>query len=306
MSKRASIDIGSNSVLLLAAQMKGEEIKEILANESRVTGLGRDLDQNKVFLKEAEEETLQALREYRELCLSVGINPEEIVATATEASRIASNAPAFFARVKKDLGIDVKIINGKAEAFFSAKGILLDANLQERLAIMDIGGASTEFIVVEPPGEVAFSFSAPFGSVRATNWLKEGSWPKSFETAKETFKEEFKKINTPVLHCVAGTMTSLANMRLDNKNFVEEDVHGYVLLKKDIAEMFESFKDFTPSDFLNRFPFLGKRSNAIRGGLFLVKAICEAVPADKFKVSTYGLRYGALLAGEIQDEHLHK
>ncbi|MEX0798356.1 MAG: hypothetical protein WD025_02880, partial [Bacteriovoracaceae bacterium] len=177
---------------------------------------------------------------------------------------------------------------------------------QENLTIMDVGGASTEFIIVKPGGEIKSSFSAPFGSVRATNWLEEGIWEQRFAAVKKRFENEFQKINTETLHCVAGTMTSLANMRLKNKEFVEAEVHGHVLSKEDIRDMLEEYKDFFPERFLEEFPFLGKRARAIKGGLFLVNAISEIVNVKKFKVSTYGLRYGTLIEGRIKNDHLFK
>lgn len=304
--KRASVDIGSNSVLLLMAEIEDGQIKQVLLNESRVTGLGRELDNNGVFLEVAQEETFQALKEYRELCLQNGLAPEKIVATATEASRVASNARTFFEKIRKELGINVQIINGEAEAYFSTKGVLLGESPLREMTIMDVGGASTEFITVAPGGEIKSSFSAPFGSVRATNWLEKGVWEERFEEIKKQFEKEFNKIKTDTLHCVAGTMTSLANMHLDHKEFVEKEVHGHILSKEDIDSLLRQFKDFSPKQFLQKFPFLGKRSNAIRGGLFLVHKLSGFLNVSHFKVSTYGLRYGTLIEGKISNGHLFK
>ncbi len=151
--KKASIDIGSNSALLLAAEVEKGQILNVLANESRVTGLGRGLDESGRFMEIAMQETYEALSEYVSICSSLGILPSEIFATATEASRVSSNSKAFFAKFKEELGINVQIITGEQEAEFSTKGALLGADKGRPHSIMDIGGASTEFIAVNAQGD---------------------------------------------------------------------------------------------------------------------------------------------------------
>lgn len=303
-TKRASIDIGSNSCLLLAAELEDGRVMKILANESRVTGLGRGLDRNGCFSDIAMKETEEALGEYAKICSELGILPGEIVATATEASRVAGNSREFFRQIEKDLGIKVKIITGEAEAAFSAKGILLGADKKESLAIMDIGGASTEFILLDEKGSINKSFSVPIGSVRATNWLDEGIWTEKFAKVLNDWEEDLLLIKAPVLHCVAGTMTSLANMHLEHKDFVESEVHGHILLKEDIQTMAHKYRDWTAEAFLDRFPFLGKRSAAIRGGLLLASSLSKILEPEKYQVSTYGLRYGTLLEGNVKESFL--
>lgn len=305
-SKRASIDIGSNSVLLLAATLEGGQLKETIANESRVTGLGRGLDKNGRFMDVAMEETFTALSEYKSICASHGIDAGDIIATATEASRVSGNAPDFFKKVSAELGINVKTISGVGEAYYSTKGILLGEDLDSSLAIMDIGGASTEFILVDPPGKITKSFSVPIGSVRVTNWLEEGIFDEKLSKILEEWKEDLSHIRAETLQCVAGTMTSLANMHLDHKQFVESEVHGHVLSSADIQNMVELYKSWKPQDFIERFPFLGKRSSAIKGGLLLASRIASLVDVSYFRVSTYGLRYGTLLEGGVKNEHLFR
>ena len=67
MDLRASIDIGSNSILLLVANVNGDKV-DILENESTVTGLGKDLDNNGHFLDSAMDDSYLVLKRYVELC----------------------------------------------------------------------------------------------------------------------------------------------------------------------------------------------------------------------------------------------
>lgn len=297
--RKASIDIGSNSALLLAADLEDHKIKKILANESRVTGLGRGLDKNGKFMDIAMEETFEALREYVRICADLDISPDEIIATATEASRVSSNSGEFYKRIKNELSLSVKIISGEQEATYSTKGVLLGAEPGVPHSIMDIGGASTEFIAVNKEGEITDAFSVPVGSVRMTDWLAEGVAQAKLTKIFEDWGPQFKKIKTRHLICVAGTMTSLANMHLKHAEFEEKEVHGHKLSKEDVEKMWKDYKNFSAEDFLNEFPFLGKRSNAIRGGLLLATRLGEFLDVETFEASTYGLRYGALISRDF-------
>jgi exopolyphosphatase / guanosine-5'-triphosphate,3'-diphosphate pyrophosphatase len=300
---RATIDIGSNSVLLLLAQV--EPYKEI-AKLSEVTGLGRGLDKTQQFSQIAMDETYEALEKYKRVCQENGLDPASIIATATEASRVAKNAPDFFNKIQSELGITIQTITGEGEAYLTTRGILFDSNFSEdSIVIMDIGGASTELIKVNPKTfEISKSISLGVGSVRVTDWLKEGIFTNALSKLLTDHSAEIDQFHTKTLYCVAGTLTSLGNMHLGNKEFVESDVHGLKMQKEDIEKLFQKYSSFSATEFLELFPFLGKRSEAIRGGLMLTTHLVQRLKITNVVVSTYGLRYGTFLEGRVPDEFI--
>lgn len=302
---KASIDIGSNSTLLLIAQF-GPSFK-VLESESRITGLGRKLDQTKNFITESMDDTFNALSEYVKICDKYGVRPEDIIATATEASRVAENSQEFFDRVKTETKIDVKTITSKAEAYYSAKGILFNSSFPEsEVVIMDIGGASTELIKVNAiTSEVIDSISMPFGAVRVTGWLEESSLDKNLKTVLFNFEKDLAKFQTSKIYCVAGTMTSVGNMHLENKSFNESEVHGVEMNVSDVRDIFENNKDKTTDEMLNIFPFLGKRSKTIHAGLIVALSVFDWINASDIQISTYGLRYGTLVEGSLKSEDMY-
>lgn len=301
MTKRASIDIGSNSVLLLIADISNG-VREIVS-ESYVTSLGKDLDKRGEFSKEPMDETLKVLKLYADLCRENGIEPSHVIATATEAARVAKNANDFFSKVKDNTGIEVKIITGVAEAYFSTKGILLGATYTDDIIhILDIGGASTEIIKVEVTSQkIIESFSMPMGAVRLTNWLSEGILDNELSKIHKTFLNQLGKVQTEKLFCVAGTMTSISNINLGNKSFIESRVHGDKFSVEKVFEMEEKFKNYTLDEINAKYPFLGKRANFILGGILVAKTVFSWLGVKEVEISTYGLRYGTIGEKEVKD-----
>jgi exopolyphosphatase / guanosine-5'-triphosphate,3'-diphosphate pyrophosphatase len=303
---RASIDIGSNSVLLLIANVSHGKLKEI-AKRSEITSLGKELDKNKAFHADSMAATFDALKAYGEECDRHQIPREKIIATATEAARVAQNAVEFFERIEKELGILVTIITSEAEAYFSTKGIFFDTKFDSDLiTIMDIGGASTELIKVDTKNyQILESISMPIGAVRSTQWLEDGLFVQNLQKVFLDFRNEIDKFQSKELFCVAGTVTSLGNMHLQRKEFIEDDVHGLALKSEDIDNLFKKYSDTVPEVFLEHFPFLQKRSQSIRGGLHLVYHIAHRLLVKKLTISTYGLRFGTLLEGRIKKEFMY-
>lgn len=302
---RASIDIGSNSILLLLANVS--PFKEI-AKLSEVTGLGRGLDKSGSFAEESMQETYAALKHYAEVCAKAGVHSQDIIATATEASRVAKNAPAFYQKIRAELGINVHIITGFGEAALTTKGILFNTTFAtDEVVVMDIGGASTELIRLNTKTfEIKKSISLRVGSVRATDWLKEDIFQNALSKIFQDYSSDLDYYRTAVLHCVAGTLTSIGNMHLGNKDFVEDEVHGLILKKAHVEALFRRCSQWAPEEFLKEFPFLGKRSAAMRGGLILTNHLLQRLNVSEVVISTYGLRFGTFLDGGVLDEYLAK
>jgi exopolyphosphatase/guanosine-5'-triphosphate,3'-diphosphate pyrophosphatase len=303
---RASIDIGSNSVLLLIADVTHGKLKEMV-KRSEITQLGRELDKNKAFHPDSMAATYEAIKSYAEECDRNEIPRDKIIATATESARVAQNASEFFKKIENELGVTTTIITSDAEAYFSTKGILFDTKFEnDMITIMDIGGASTELIKVNTKTyQILESISMPIGAVRSSQWLDDKLFVQNLQKVFLDYRTEIDKYHCKDLFCVAGTVTSLGNMHLQRKEFIEDDVHGLVLKSEDVDNLFKKYADFTPEQFLESFPFLQKRSQSIRGGLHLVYHIAHRLLVKDLTISTYGLRFGTLLEGRIKREFIH-
>lgn len=297
---RSSIDIGSNSVLLLAVSYNGKIEKEIL-NLSSITSLGKDLDKNGHFLDAGMKATLLTLKNYQKELLKVGINPADTFVTATEASRVASNARLFFDEVKSETGFNVQIISGDDEAYFTALGVCSGLGTKsQNLTIMDIGGASTELIKVDSnPFQIKSSTSYPVGSVRATDWEREGVYNKKLHQVLDSSLENYK---CDLLVCVAGSMTSLAGMLLNQRVFDDKEIDGTKISIDEFIEFILKIQSMTADELLATYPFLGKRASVISGGASVALEIAKRLKVKELQISTRGLRYGVIVNGGLKRE----
>ncbi|MEE3078828.1 MAG: hypothetical protein VX341_05790 [Bdellovibrionota bacterium] len=298
MKNRASIDIGSNSFILLIL----DKDKNILYEEARITALGKNLDDNKMFREKSMKDTLEALEAYSDVCKKFNILPSEVVMTATEASRVAKNAIDFYDEVEKRIGFKVDLISGEQEAYYTALGVsLMSPSNDNEIVIMDIGGASTELVKVRlNPFSILETVSTAVGSVRATDWLEHESFDENIIEATKNLKfENYKK--RPLV-CVAGSMTSIAMMLSDKKEFDA----GFINSLKTNSEVYiketSPFMEESKESLEGRFLFLGKRIDSIVGGIKTSQFFINNLRPREISFSTYGLRYGTLLSGDFEKE----
>ncbi len=291
MKNSASIDIGSNSCLLLVMNMN----REVIHEESHITSLGKGIDKTKEFSEEAMKTTFQVLTKYSEECERLSVSLDEVIMTATEASRVATNSEQFYEKVEKDIGLKVKIISGEQEAFYTALGISEMANLSEdQFVIMDIGGASTEFILVNrSPFEIIDSISLPVGSARGTDWSEQG-------TFQEKIDEIYSSSNlgaymSKPFICVAGTMTTVALMLQNYTTYDADKVNDLKLEPTEFKRLCDHLISQEINKLTEKFGFIGKRATTLKAGLNIANYFIENMKAESLNFSTFGLRYGTLI-----------
>jgi exopolyphosphatase/guanosine-5'-triphosphate,3'-diphosphate pyrophosphatase len=171
---------------------------------------------------------------------------------------------------------------------------------------MDIGGASTELISVSmSPFKIKSSISLPFGAVRVTDWIAQGEWENQKNKLDERFSQHFVHYKVDSLVCVAGTMTSIANMFLENSTFDESKVNGTRISYQKFKDVYQNNLNLSPELYLEKYPFLGKRAKSIYGGLEVSNYVLDRLQVKEVLVSTYGLRYGSLVEGGIKSEFLY-
>lgn len=303
MALRAGIDIGTNTILLLVAEVNGTDLR-VLEDHVRVVRLGQGVDQNRAFHPDALDRARACFADYRAILDKYpGV---EIRAVATSGSRDAKNSAEFFREVGERYQIPVRVISGEEEALLSFRGALpAGAADPQSIAVLDIGGGSTEVVGLKPGSTTElFRHSFDMGCVRLQErFLKhdpalgsEIQELRAFIDRELAAKEPLlKELKGKTLIGVAGTATYLTSSALGLEKFDLEKVHGATLTKGDLAKLVERFTPMTAAARLGIGGMDKGRADVILAGAFILQAVLEKAGLDSVKASVRGLRYGAVL-----------
>ena len=296
---KASIDLGTNTCLLLIAEVESRCVNKVLGDYARIIRLGEGVDKTRYLQPEAIERTLKCLDEYRKIISTAGILPGDVICVATSQARDAENGSEFFARVEADLGFVFRVVSGKDEARLSFKGSLLPNMEASNHAVVDIGGGSTEFVTVNG------GLSIDLGSVRFTErYLR--SDPITDEEFSICLKEIDNKLEELVdwrsatpsdmqMLAVAGTATTLASWYLRLREFDAAKVEKVQLTSVDLHRMVEELKRMTVGERRDQVGIEPKRADVILAGAMIMWRIMEKLKFQNCNISSRGLRYGVLM-----------
>jgi len=293
----ATIDIGTNTTLLLVASVAGPSV-EVLAERAEITRLGRGIGRSGELAPDAVARTLAVLREYAAIARQQGAR---VAAVGTEALRRAPNAAAFLGPAAEVLGGPVEVIDGEREAALTFQAVVTSFPdvAAGALAVVDIGGGSTE-IVLATGGTVEFRVSLPLGSVRLTEAYIRHDPPAAAERAAidATIEAALARVPFPpapiTLVGVAGTVTSLAAMALDLASYDPARVHGHRLSRADLGRQLARLGAATQAERERMIGLDPRRADVIFAGALILDKIAAAAGATEVVVSDRGIRWGLL------------
>ncbi len=164
MGRFAAIDIGSNSMRLLVAEVTPDGRLVRLAEDRQVTRLGESVFTKGVLAEDAIKLTEEVLARFRLSLDALGVSAMRVVATS--ATRDAGNQDEFLARSLAALGTPVEIISGVEEARLIGLGVnAVWPQGEDPVLVVDVGGGSAEFILLQG-GTMVEGYSRPLGAVR--------------------------------------------------------------------------------------------------------------------------------------------
>lgn len=298
MSRYASIDIGTNSVLLLVAERDGTGRWHAVGERAEITRLGKGVDQSKTLSAESMETTLDAVARFATEARSLGV--KGLAISATSAARDASNGKVFLEGVKQRAGVAAEILSGDEEARLSFASAYADFGGTGPMVAIDIGGGSTEFIFGDAAGVISFRKSFDVGSVRMTERFLAGDPPEPDELARlEAFlRETFKPLPRPPpgfrFVGVAGTVTTVCAVAKKIEPYDATLVHGAELSRAEIDSTVQRLAHL-PVMLRRTLPGLQpKRADVIVAGGLILRAAIDCLEATSVTVSDRGLRWGLL------------
>ncbi len=298
----AAIDIGTNTILLLIAELESDGSFQVLDDRAEITRLGAGVDRARQIGPEGERRSLEVLKSYLETCRSLGV--DEIAAVGTSALRDARNRGDFKTRLKRELDLDLRVLSGEEEAAYSYQAVQKGLALgEEEVLVVDVGGGSTELIWGKG-GALHRSISLDLGAVRLTE---------RFLLSDPVREEECARLTTAIdrelqpllvdwgvgggFHAIvgiAGTFTTLAAIAKGLRRYSHSEVHGSCLSRAEVARQVQLFKGKTIAE-RKEIPGLeAKRADVILAGALLIERVMALFRVDQVTVSDQGIRYGLL------------
>jgi exopolyphosphatase/guanosine-5'-triphosphate,3'-diphosphate pyrophosphatase len=288
----ACIDIGSNTTRLLVAEVTSRHLRE-LASERAFTRIGKSLVEGGAIPARKIEETLGVVAAQAARARELGA--EQVVAVATAAIREARNRAELEAAVESAGGNPLWVLSGDEEARLSFVGATrtLGRPVEGPVAVVDVGGGSTELAIGDPGGEVQWARSLGVGSGLLADLHLHADPPSAEEldALRSRVEDEVRQLSPPFARsalAVGGTATSMG--RLVGRELSHETLERGigVLAQSPIAQMAE------------RFQLDPERVRLLPAGILVLQVLSDRLGL-KLEIARGGLREGVLLelAGQV-------
>jgi exopolyphosphatase/guanosine-5'-triphosphate,3'-diphosphate pyrophosphatase len=295
--KLATLDVGTNTVLMLVAERDSSGAIRTIADFARITRLGRGVDSSGRLDPDSAAQTLAAIVEFAQKARALGA--EKIVGVATAALRDVSDGAEFIAQVKARAGLDLEIITGDTEAQLSwlavTKGLQLDP--AAKLLIVDIGGGSTELVRAEP-GRPLDLVSLQIGSVRLTERFVHHDPPDAREAmdlrlaVNETLQRLDWDFTPDLMVGIAGTVTTVCAIVLGLTAYDPQVIHGHRLSQDEVIATIAKL-GAVPLAARKQLPGLEPgRADVIFAGAAILERIMSHFHMNEVVVSDQGVRWG--------------
>lgn len=303
--KLACIDIGTNSLKLVVADVENQQITDVVYQGAAVTRIGQGVDKNRKLLPEAMDRTLNVIKTSIQEAERIGA--QKITIVATSAVRDAQNRDEFAQKVTDRTGLELLVLSGDEEAKLTYTGTCSYPELRSgKIILVDVGGGSSDFVVGQN-GEMEDAFSIDTGFIRLTEEFMRSDpvapdeLQSTVDHVKSMLQNRLAAISMDGRHLVGvgGTISCLANMYqaiYQRMGIRWDNIHGFVLQRKEITGMLRKLSQMKLED-RQKMPGLPpNRADVIVAGTAIFSVIMEILDAKEITVSGRGMRFGVLLS----------
>lgn len=298
----AALDIGSNSIRLVVAEVEDDGSYRVLDDERETTRLSEGLAATGRISEEAIERSLAAIGKMK--AITDGLRVTKLRAIATSAVREAENGYLFCERVQQRFQVPVETISGEEEARLAFHSVVQHFHLHERpTGVIDIGGGSLEVILAK--GTVVDQvYSLPLGAVRVTERFDTGEpIPKKERRAvvaaiDRELSESIGRLplRPQILIGSGGTFTTLAEIQQARRGAQRSGtVQGYRLSLVEIERTLDELAEMPVRDRRNVPGLPPARADIIVAGALVVSRVAQYFACPEIWVHEKGIRDGLLL-----------
>lgn len=297
------IDIGSNSMRMVVLN-KTSRFGFHLINETKSkVKISEGSYQNGGNLQEIPmQRAFEALKSF--LSISTALKSRKILCVATSALRDAPNKSEFVSRVRSELGLNIKVIDGSKEAYYGGVAALNLLHAEDFVTV-DIGGGSTEFAIVKNKKIVDF-ISLDIGTVR----LKELYFDKDdLDGAREYILKQLIKVSREHMNDIStvvgigGSIRAISKLFIYNSDYPLDLVHGFEYKYKDHKKDFDDIKNAKSESELKKLGLKKDRFDTIKEGTFIFDTILDYFGIESVVTSGVGVREGVYLCDLLRNQN---
>jgi exopolyphosphatase/guanosine-5'-triphosphate,3'-diphosphate pyrophosphatase len=280
---------------------------QVILHRREITGLGREVGETGLLSRTDQERTLEALGDFAREMAAQGVERGQGV--ATQAVRQAQNGPEFLRAAEGVLHLPVRLLTPEEEGHLALSGVLsaLDPKYLDAgpLVVFDVGGGSSEFILVRPDREPFFA-GLPLGVLSLSRARPLGDPPRSdkvagltaelFRDLQEFYRRHFGELleGSPTLVGTAGAVTTLAAMAQEMTEYDPKRVNNYILSKHRVDELTDRLATLPEKE---RAPLPGiepAKAGVMVAGALIVQTILQVFGQDHLVTVDAGLLEGVL------------
>ena len=292
------IDIGSNSVRLIIAEIQKNGGYKVINDVKESLRLGMDVEIDGFISEDKINATIDTLKNFKNLCSYM--KTAEVITVATEALRKASNKEDVISRIAKAVDLDVRVLKGEEEAYLDSVAVLSSFYTKSSLVI-DIGGSSTELSLLKDNKVYKYT-CLPFGSINLTHRydLTDIVVPNKEDDLNSFLLDEFKKIpwlqdeNIDSLIAIGGAARNLGRMDRKRKRYPLDVSSGYSFSDIDLNQMFNILKSKNLKQRLKVDGISKDRADIIVASTAILANLTSFTNIKEITVSGKGLREGIL------------
>ena len=302
LPRLAAVDIGTNSIRLVVAEVQSDGSYRVLDQDREMTRLGRGLYDRGRIGDEPMEQSLQTLGRMK--AIAEGFNARELRAIATSAVREAANGRDFVREAWRRCRVRVEVVPPEEEARLAFRSVSRHYDLSDRLtAIVDIGGGSAE-VILAAGGVIDQVVSLPLGAVRLTERycksdpLRSKHWKALRRGIDATIKEMMGKppFAAEVMIGSGGTFTNLAEMAQLERDGKVAHARDHAISRAEVVRLLDRLRE-TPLEARRQIPGLNpQRADIIIAGVAAVARLMRRLGTQRVLVNDRGIRDGVLLS----------
>jgi exopolyphosphatase/guanosine-5'-triphosphate,3'-diphosphate pyrophosphatase len=290
------LDLGSNTARLIVMDYTPGRAFKLVDEVSERVRLAEGIGPDGRLQPRPMRRAVESAKLFNAFCGAVGAG--RIIAVATSAVRDAANREAFLEQVRREVGLELRVLSGEEEAFYGCLGALNTLPFANG-CVVDIGGGSAQLSLVRERS-VEQMISAPAGVVRfseryiRSDPISDHDYAALAAAADAVLESApwLEALPGDTLAAVGGTARNIAHIHQKARAYPLDHAHSYAMSADDVASVVELLRKLNLRE-REQVPGLNRdRADVILAGAVLLQQLMRRGRFRQMLVSGAGLREG--------------